>query len=487
MVAPDRETQHALFARAQQGDLRARDALVHANMRLVYSIARKVGRPRSEDDLADMVSEGCIGLLTAIGRFETARGHAFSTYAYRWIEHHVRECAMAIQGTKRGDAQRRPMKRDVDALVRAGASLSDAASSVAEKRGVRVETVLGVHARLSAHEVSIDKPVGEEGSATLGDLLGEDPAVDEQIDRARHLHALRARVDRFRQTLEPRELAVLDRRILADDEDAATLQELGDAFGVSKERIRQIEVKVRGYLDVSLRSIRRVDRRRCVLCDSPLRRHNKRDRCHAHGPSTTFDMRTGHCLTCGRRVPATQRGVHALLHRRGPPKTPDQVRQTSRTRQAELRSERRAAGLCVGCGGSRDCAKCVQRDRRRGASWRRRAGIRERVPELYAHAGQRLSIAQWAACTGIPIKALFQRLRVMRWSVDRALTEPIGLRPPKAVCAQGHPRTPENLYVHAKSGKRHCRTCMRERCASRRREVRRARPLPLAASSEACG
>lgn len=260
MAAPVKDAQHELFARAQRGDARAIDALVRAHMGLVYSIARKFNRTRDDTDLADLASEGSIGLLTAIDRFDTDRGAVFSTYAYRWIEHHVRNALLTLQNVKRGDAARRSLKREMDALVEAGASIPDAAAAVAERRGVMLETALGVHARLSARAVSLDKPVDGDESSPLGDLLGEDPEVDDQIDRARLLQALRARIGEFRQALGPRELAILDRRILGDE----GLRELGEEFGCSKERIRQIEIKVRARLDGALQSLRTHARDRCA-------------------------------------------------------------------------------------------------------------------------------------------------------------------------------------------------------------------------------
>jgi RNA polymerase sigma factor (sigma-70 family) len=347
-----------LFAQAQAGNVKARDVLVRANMGLVHSIARKVGRTRSDADMEDLVSEGTVGILTAIQKFDPARGVAFSTYAYRWIERHVHIAATELRGQKQSDKRRVHLQREADALIDTGLSLNDAAVIVAKERGVRVETVRGVHARLSARAVSIDKPVGDEGSSTLADFLGEDPQVDEQIDRARQLHGLRARIAKFRRTLAPRELAVLDQRILRDEEDSATLRDLADQFGLSRERIRQIEVKLRSRLILSLRRAKplkrvdRVDRRVCVLCGAVLRRHNLRDRCRAHGPSRTFDMRTGRCLTCGRTVPATLRSAHLQAHRHGQNKTPEEVRRAASASQAALRSARRVAGYCF-CGSSR--------------------------------------------------------------------------------------------------------------------------------------
>lgn len=477
------ETQRALCAKAQRGDTKARDAMIRASMGLVYSIARKLGRPRSDDDLADLVSEGSIGLLTAIQRFDPDRGVAFSTYAHHWIGHHVRVASTNLQGLRRRDMQNLPMKREVDALVEAGASMADAAAAVAEKRGVKKETVLGTYDRLSARTVSLDKPVGDEGSATLGDLLGEDPQVDDQLDRARQLRTIRDRIDRFRRTLSPREAAILDQRIL-EEEGASKLHELGEEFGISRERVRQIEVIVRKKLTAAVQSLRTdaaAQLRHCVLCGARLRRHNKRDRCRAHGPSITFDIKTGRCLTCGHHVPAPLRSAHLRAHRHGPPKALDRIRRDARERQAELRRERQDAGVCVGCGGQRlpdktQCADCSGRERARGSRWRRRAGVAARAPKLYEHDGQLRSLAQWSGRTGIPVKTLFQRLCVQRWSIARALTEPVGLRPEKAVCVHGHPRTPDNLYVHPKSGTRHCRACMRQRCADRRRLARTSRP-----------
>lgn len=485
--------QRDLFARAQAGDRRAEGALVRANVGLVYQVVHKLGRTRGESDMADLVSEGSIGLLTAVRRFEPDRGVAFSTYAYRWVEHHVRIALMALQGIKRGDAVRRPMKREVDALVSSGSSVPDAAAAVAARRGVRVETVIGVHARLSAHPLSLDAPAGGDGDATLGDLVGQDAETDEAIDRDRQARALRAGVAEFRLRLGAREARILDQRVLADDDDVKTLREVGDSLGICRERVRQLEVKLRERLEAHLLSTdffrREAGRRRCAVCGCVMRRHNKRDRCYDHGPSTSFDMREGRCLVCGRTVPAAQRGSHALLHRRGGKKSPEQVRRDTRVRQSALRAERRAAGLCAACGapvvGAAACAGCAARSRSRGSSARRRDGVPERRPRLYAHGGLELSLAGWAARTGVPVKVLFQRLVRDEWPVARALTEPVGARPAKEFCARGHRRTPDNLYLHAESGRRQCRACNRERSARRRAQP--TDPNPVAASAVPLG
>ena len=499
-----------LFDRARQGDARALDRLVRANMGLVHSIAYKLGQPRSDADLADLVSEGSLGLVKAIRQFDPGRGLKFSTYAHHWIGHHVREARLDLQGRKRSDAQRGKLKRETDARVEAGMALDEAAAAVAEKYGMMVETVLGVHARLSARAVSIDKPVSHEGEMTFGDLLGEDPEIDEQVDRVRQLRAFRDRVADFRRTLAPREAAILDRRVLDEGD---TLQGVADEFGISRERVRQIEVKLRGQLIALVKPpaparpdavrapprrvkppapVRRVQPppeparpvvvapvvvapvipagpRHCTLCGARIRRHNKRDRCRAHGLSATFDARSGKCLTCGQNVLPWQRGAHALAHRRGPPKTPEAVRERSVERAKATRARRLAAGRCVGCGGPSPCALCAARSRRRSTDCRRRAGALERVPRFYEHGGRLLPLARWAAVTGVPLKILFSRLHQHGWSVERALTEPLGLRPAKGTCRQGHPRTPDNLYLHRKSGRTHCKACMRVRCAARRR------------------
>ena len=505
------EEDRALFARAREGDARALDRLVRANTGLVYQVAHKLGRPKDDTDLADLVSEGSVGLVKAIRKFDPGRGLKFSTYAQHWIGHHVREARMDLQGRKRSDVQRGKLKRETDARVEAGAPLDEAAAAVAAKYGMVVETVLGVHARLSAHAVSIDKPVSHDGATTLGDLLGEDPEIDEQVDRARQLRAFRAEVDRFRRTLSPREAAVLDRRVLDDE---STLQDVGDEFGVSRERVRQIEVKLRSRLialvkppaparpaaigrrphrssrphpsrpvrppsepvkPVVAAPVAPTARRHCALCGARLRRHNKRDRCRAHGLSATFDARSGKCLACGQNVPPWQRGAHALAHRRGPPKTPEAARARSVERTKATRARRLATGRCVGCGGPSPCARCAARSRRRSTDCRRRAGVPERAPKLYEHGGRRLPLARWAAVTGVPLKTLFSRLHQHGWSVERALSEPLGLRPAKGTCRQGHPRTPENLYLHQKSGRTHCKACMRARCADRRQSAKNQR------------
>jgi RNA polymerase sigma factor (sigma-70 family) len=346
--------QVALCRRAQAGDLAARNALVTATMGLVYSVAHRWVKSARGLELDDLAAEGVFGLLRAIEKFDCNRGIAFITYASHWIKHFIRQACGDESGIRRSDASRSVLARDVQALVATGVAREQAIEVVAERVGSSPKTVRGV---VEAHErgrpLSLDAPaVGEDGTSLLDVLSGESRDPGEQLDEARRAAVVRAAVARVVDRLPAREQVIVERRITCDSEDAATLAELGDAFQVSRERIRQLEVKVRRSLRSELETaLAERPRRPCRLCGRLLRSHNRHGVCSAHGHSETFDRATGRCSVCGAVVESRSRGAHAALHRT-PPMSVEERLAKQRQRHKTLRAERRARGECEGCGGA---------------------------------------------------------------------------------------------------------------------------------------
>lgn len=220
----------------------------------------------------------------------------------------------------------------------------------------------------------------------------------------------------------------------------------------------------------------------CDLCERPLRRHNRHGRCHAHGRSRSFDSATGRCLICSEIVSWLQRGAHALAHAR-PPASEEDVKAKQRSAQQRTRNARVERGVCRDCGQRPPlpkrlvCDGCAKKQLARGAVWRRSHGRKVRVPVTFTHDGQTLSLAEWSRRTGVPLKIIWQRLVKLGWPADRIL-EPTAVsrarerarNRDKPVCAQGHPRTPENIYT-SRRGNRMCRVCMRDRNRARRQSL----------------
>jgi RNA polymerase primary sigma factor len=220
---------------------RASDLLVRANLRLVISLARRSqGRGL---DLPDLIQEGNLGLLKAVERFDPSRGFRFSTYAAWWIR----------QAITRGLADRgRPVRLPVNAhetLARLrwvevqlwqelGREPSE--SELADRLGLRTARLREI--RAAADDVaSLDAPVGRDGDGTLGSMVADVHAPDPATVAA--LDATRRAVLEAVARLEERERDVLALRFGLDGSDPCTLEEIGRRYGVTRERIRQIELR----------------------------------------------------------------------------------------------------------------------------------------------------------------------------------------------------------------------------------------------------
>jgi len=220
----------------------AREQMVKAHLRLVASIARKYHR-RSSLDLLDLIQEGNLGLMRAIEKYDYRRGVKISTYAVWWIRQSI---ARAIAD------QTRTIRIPVHMTDNAGKVLRErrrlyqkegrdpSPADIAARMGfpvARVEQVLS----MVQQPTSLDAPVGEDGDATLGDLIKAPDAVDPQA--AAEASALRRIVSEALADLTPREQRILRMRFGIGGPADQTLEEIGKEFGVTRERIRQIEAK----------------------------------------------------------------------------------------------------------------------------------------------------------------------------------------------------------------------------------------------------
>jgi RNA polymerase primary sigma factor len=241
----DPAEQKKLLAAVKDGQA-AQEHLIKANSRLVVSVAKKyVGRGVP---FLDLIQEGNIGLIRAVKKFDYRRGYKFSTYATWWIRQAVTR-AIADQGrTIRVPVH---MYEQINRLTRTSRQLvqelgrDPTTEEIADRLGVpprKVEQII----RVSQRPLSLEMPVGEEEDSYLGDFI-EDAEADSPTDSASQT-MLRQVIDDIFESLTPREVRILQLRFGLVDGYSYTLEEVGKKFGVTRERIRQIEAQALGRL-----------------------------------------------------------------------------------------------------------------------------------------------------------------------------------------------------------------------------------------------
>jgi len=260
------EEEHSLAVRYREtGDMKAAYRLITANLRLVVKIALEYQRQWMLN-LLDLIQEGNIGLMQAVKNFDPYRGVKLSYYASYWIKAYILKFVMDNwRLVKIGTTQMQRklffnLQKEKARLEKMG--FYPGPARLAEALNTDEDKIIEMEQRLGDWEPSLDHPVGDDWRETRGDMLSADSEIfDTKIADREFQQIFNEKLQDFKVMLDDKELEILETRIL--DDSPVTLQFIGDKYGISKERVRQIESrligKIRQYMETQLPDFKRLE------------------------------------------------------------------------------------------------------------------------------------------------------------------------------------------------------------------------------------
>jgi RNA polymerase sigma-32 factor len=274
LLTPEEEHRLAV-AYKEYGDIQSAYRLVTANLRLVVMIARRY--ENAFRNLFDLIQEGNIGLMEAVKKFDPYRGIRFPSYAVWWIRAYIirylmNNFRMVKVGTTQ--AQRRlffNLQKEKQRLEAEGFEISP--KLIARRLDVKPSEVVEMEQRMSARDLSVDSPVGPGDEGTMLDRLRTAGTTEETVADAHYKKAVAEKMHEFGDTLTGKDRTIFEKRLLT--EDPITLQEIGEMYGISRERVRQIEERLkrrlREFLLADMKDLETVE----VVRSTPRRRRSR--------------------------------------------------------------------------------------------------------------------------------------------------------------------------------------------------------------------
>lgn len=245
LLSREEEKELAIRVR-EENDQEAAHRLATSNLRLVVKIATDFQRYWTKN-LLDLIQEGNFGLLHAVKKFDPYRGIKFSYYASFWIKAYIFKFIMENwKLVKIGTTQNQrklffKLAKERDKLLAQG--LEPEPKLIAERLDVREDEVVHMTQRLAARELSIDAPLSEDSRDQYRDILAAPGmGLGKKVSEKQRREVFSTEIKKFRKKLTGREADIFDNRIMAEDPE--TLQQLGDKYGISRERVRQVEGKI---------------------------------------------------------------------------------------------------------------------------------------------------------------------------------------------------------------------------------------------------